>query len=143
MSGSTRHALRHGLTAISQQNRGLNTDLDHLLGRTIEKGYRHKDSTGRQLQTTRSEAIALYRHIWRYSRLFVWQNEQNKPWRDVLRESARQEFELARHEQDPELVSRLIVSGRDAVHQVVDKFMAKRDQMEQDSLQPKPSGSQV
>lgn len=73
----------------------------------------------------------------------MWQNEQNKPWRDVLRESARQEFELARHEQDPELVSRLIVSGRDAVHQVVDKFMAKRDQMEQDSLQPKPSGSQV
>ena len=82
--------------------------------------------------------------------------------RDVLRESAKQEFELARHEQDPELVSthadyvvasryrfatgcylhlaiscassmcvellslspqvgRLIVSGRDAVHQVVDK----------------------
>lgn len=80
--------------------------------------------------------------------------------RDVLRQSARQEYELARHEQDPELVSiaavfgayqqhilcmyleevlskaaastlvftlqisRMIVSGRDAVHQVVDKVYA-------------------
>ena len=66
--------------------------------------------------------------------------------RDVLRQSARHEYELARDEQDPELVrqptlgldasylvssslpafvivqvSRMIVSGRDAVHQVVDK----------------------
>lgn len=79
--------------------------------------------------------------------------------RDVLRHSARQEYELARHEQDPELVSRsavfyvwqtfvdtrgklslgeglfvpcgwvlqisrMIVSGRDAVHQVVEKVDA-------------------
>ncbi|KAL3156400.1 hypothetical protein ABBQ38_000713 [Trebouxia sp. C0009 RCD-2024] len=117
-------------------SRGLNTDLDHLLGRAIEKGYRRKDESGSSLLTTRSEAIALYRHVWRYSRLFVWHNEQSKTWRDVLRQSARQEYELARHEQDPELISRMIVSGRDAVHQVVEKFMAKRDQMEQDSLQP-------
>ena len=78
--------------------------------------------------------------------------------RDVLRESTRQEYDLARHEQDPELVreqccasaaalrascvsacllvlmvapsrgvdvqvSRMIVAGRDAVQQAVDKVM--------------------
>ncbi|DBA95169.1 TPA: hypothetical protein ACH3X1_015721 [Trebouxia sp. C0004] len=90
--------------------RGLNTDLDHLLGSTVEQKYRQKDTTGVQLQSTRTEAIALYRHIWRYSRLFVWQNEQGKPWRDVLRNSARQEYDLARHEQDPELVNHQAIS---------------------------------
>ncbi|KAL0054359.1 hypothetical protein WJX82_007655 [Trebouxia sp. C0006] len=139
MRATTSKVIAH-LSVAAGRTRGLNTDLDHLLGRTIEQKYRQKDTTGVQLQTTRTEAIALYRHIWRYSRLFVWQNEQGKPWRDVLRNSARQEYDLARHEQDPELVSRMIVSGRDAVHQVVDKFMAKRDQLEQTPLKPAPPG---
>lgn len=39
----------------------------------------------------------------------------------MLRESARQEFEEARFEQDPEMINRLIVVGRDAVSQVTDK----------------------
>lgn len=47
--------------------------------------------------------------------------------RDVLRASARQEFEEARYEQDPEVVNRLLVVGRDAVHQVAEKFLQKRN----------------
>lgn len=41
--------------------------------------------------------------------------------RDVLRASARQEYEAARFEQDPAIITRLIVVGRDAVSQITDK----------------------
>lgn len=87
----------------------------------------------------------------RITALFDWPNEQGVLWyvicvhatmlhlrdtdyvqcvynrRDVLRASARQEFEEARHEQDPEIVNRLLVVGRDAVHQVAEKFLQKRN----------------
>jgi DNA primase large subunit len=82
--------------------------------------------------TTRREAISLYRDVVRYSRLFVWKDELGRMWRDVIRSSARQEFELARNEQDPEVVNRLLVSGRDALHQTMDRFLAKREQIIRD-----------
>ena len=79
-------------------------------------------------------------------------------WRDVIRSSARQEYEAARLEQvrvvvafgggglmccsnnmkqtkqkqqqnktkDPELINRMIVTGRDAVQKAVDRFSDKR-----------------
>lgn len=62
----------------------------------------------------------------RITALFDWPNEHGMLWRDVLRQSARDEFEQARHEQDPEIVNRLLVVGRDAVHQVAERFIEKR-----------------
>lgn len=81
----------------------------------------------RRLTSTRREAISLYRQVLRTSRLFVWRNEQGVVWRDLIRSSARQEFEAARFEQDPELIARLLVGGRDAVQAAVDKFLKKRE----------------
>lgn len=77
--------------------------------------------------------------------------------RDTLRESARKEFEAARFETDPEIVrrraaaavtsiaspdrclsadcaplmqvNRLLVVGRDSVHQVAEKFVSKRENL--------------
>ena len=49
--------------------------------------------------------------------------------RDVLRASARQEFEAARCEADPEIVNRLLVVGRDAVHRVAERGLDKRQQI--------------
>lgn len=37
-----------------------------------------------------------------------------------------QEFEDARFEQDPEIVNRLIITGRDAMTRTVEAFVAKR-----------------
>ena len=85
----------------------------------------------------------------------------------MLRHSARQEFEAARFEPDPEIVSahlrgkrvagrgcaatracshsanrtapcppqvnRLLVVGRDALHQVAERFLGKRQQMQEDA----------
>jgi hypothetical protein len=49
--------------------------------------------------TARREALALYREVLRYSNLFVWRDERGRVWRDVIRASARQEYEAARREQ--------------------------------------------
>ena len=49
--------------------------------------------------------------------------------RDVLRASAREEFEAARAERDPEVVARLLVVGRDAVHRAAERFLAKRGEL--------------
>lgn len=79
-----------------------------------------------RLLTTRREALSLYREVLRYSNLFVWRDEHGRVWRDVIRSSARQEFEAARHEPDPELINRMIVTGRDAVHRTVEGFLRRR-----------------
>jgi hypothetical protein len=40
----------------------------------------------------------------------------------VLRANARREFEEARGERDPEVVARLLIGGRDAVQQALDRL---------------------
>lgn len=82
-----------------------------------------------KLLTTRREALSLYREVLRYSNLFVWKDEHGRMWKDVIRASARQEFEQARYERDPELINRMIVTGRDAVQRAVEGFMRKRDRI--------------
>jgi hypothetical protein len=85
-----------------------------------------RETARTRLLTTRREALSLYREVLRYSNLFVWRDEHGRMWRDVIRSSARQEFEAARHEPDPELINRMIVTGRDAVHRTVEGFLKKR-----------------
>ena len=50
-------------------------------------------------------------------------------WRDVLRENARKEFEAARFETDPEIVTRLLIGGSDAVSSALDKLAEKQKEM--------------
>lgn len=81
------------------------------------------------LITTRSEALGLYRAVLRASLLFVWRDENGAVWRDRIRESARAEFEVNRLVRDPETVARLLLQGRDALDQSLERFLAKRDQI--------------
>lgn len=54
-------------------------------------------------------------------------------WRDVLRENARKEFEEARFEKDPEIITRLLIGGRDAVQAALDKLAeTQRKKMAED-----------
>eukprot|EP00775_Hariotina_reticulata_P004601 gene4601-4855_t len=94
-----------------------------------------------KLLTTRREALSLYREILRYSNLFVWKDEHGRRWKDVIRASARQEFEQARFEPDPELINRMIVTGRDAVQRTMEAFMKRRARIIEDEQQ-KPQGPQ-
>ena len=75
----------------------------------------------RRLTSSRREALGLYRDILRATRLFEWPDERGVPWRDTLRANARREFEEARGERDPEVVARLLIGGRDAVEQALER----------------------
>jgi len=84
------------------------------------------------LLTTRKEALSLYRAVIRASVFFVWRDERGRVWRDVIRESARREFEAARSERDPEMVNRMLLTGRDAVDKAVSRFLEKREAIQRE-----------
>lgn len=76
----------------------------------------------RRLTSARREALHLYRDILRATRFFSWHDARGVLWRDVLRSNARREFEEARFERDPEIITRLLIGGRDAVQSALDKL---------------------
>lgn len=83
----------------------------------------------RRLTSTRREALSLYRDILRATRFFTWTDSRGNLWRDVLRENARKEFEAARFETDPEVITRLLIGGSDAVSSALDKLAEKQREM--------------
>ncbi|KIZ02295.1 hypothetical protein MNEG_5664 [Monoraphidium neglectum] len=112
-----------------------------LIESTIVRGPKKRDGSQRPLLlTTRREALALYRDVLRYSNLFVWRDQHGRVWRDVIRSSARQELEAARREDDPELVSKMLVTGRDAVQKTVEQFMKRRQQIIEEEAAARDAG---
>ena len=74
-------------------------------------------------RTRRREALSLYREILRTAKHFHWADEKTgQPWNKLLKDQARKEFEEARHEKDPLIIARLLVTGHDCVQQVQNKF---------------------
>lgn len=84
----------------------------------------------------RKEVLSLYREILRTAKHFHWSTDGDKlghagdsskksrPWNAVLKEQARKEFEEARNETDPLIIARMLVTGRDCVQQIQNKFNA-------------------
>ncbi|MBA0625521.1 hypothetical protein Godav_003308 [Gossypium davidsonii] len=56
----------------------------------------------------------------------MWPDSRGVLWRDILRENVRKEFEEARFEKDPEVVTRLLIGGRDAVESALEKLAEKQ-----------------
>ncbi|KAG9442849.1 hypothetical protein H6P81_018703 [Aristolochia fimbriata] len=83
----------------------------------------------RRLTSHRREALSLYRDILRATRFFAWPDNRGVLWRDVLRQNARKEFEEARFETDPQVITKLLIGGRDAVQAAVDKLVEKSREM--------------
>mmetsp|Transcript_8534 Transcript_8534/g.12575 ORF Transcript_8534/g.12575 Transcript_8534/m.12575 type:complete len:111 (+) Transcript_8534:30-362(+) len=75
-----------------------------------------------QSNTSRKEALSLYREIWRTTKAFHWCDERGTPWVTRLRQEARKEFEASKEETDPLLIARMLVTGRDCVQQIQHKF---------------------
>lgn len=74
-------------------------------------------------QIRRSEALSLYREILRTAKHFHWADDKTgRPWNSILKEQARQEFEAARTEEDPLIIARMLITGRDCVQQIQTKF---------------------
>ena len=73
--------------------------------------------------TRKREALSLYREILRTAKHFHWADEKSgQPWNKVLKEQARKEFEESRLETDPLVIARMLVTGRDCLQQVQNKF---------------------
>ncbi|KAI4328577.1 hypothetical protein L6164_020917 [Bauhinia variegata] len=108
--------------------------IDELLDRHIVKKEKLVDDeqeellNRRRLASTRREALSLYRDILRATRFFMWPDSKGVLWRDILRQNARKEFEEARIETDPEIVTRLLIGGREAVESALDKLVEKQRQ---------------
>ncbi|XP_015574342.1 uncharacterized protein LOC8288122 [Ricinus communis] len=108
--------------------------VEELLDRHVVKKEKSLDDeeeellNRRRLTSTRREALQLYRDILRATRFFMWPDSGGVLWRDILRENARKEFEEARFEKDPEVVTRLIIGGREAVESAIEKLVEKQRQ---------------
>ncbi|GLC39423.1 hypothetical protein PLESTM_000896000 [Pleodorina starrii] len=114
------------LRYISEEQLGASAErVTELFERTLIKASRKKPEEPPRLLTTRREALSLYREILRYSNLFVWRDDKGRLWRDIIRDSARKEFEAARFEPDPEIVNKLIITGRDCVQRTMESFAAR------------------
>lgn len=88
--------------------------------------------------TRHKEALSLYRDILRTAKVFHWVEESSgEPWNVKLKKEARKEFEASREEKDPLILARMMVTGRDCVHQIQIKFnaadKAARERIERDS----------
>ncbi|XP_031096655.1 uncharacterized protein LOC116000920 isoform X1 [Ipomoea triloba] len=108
--------------------------VEELLDRHIvkeKKSLTHDDNeilTRQRLTSTRREVLSLYRDIIRATRFFMWPDSRGVLWRDILRENTRKEFEEARFEKDPEVITRLLIGGRDALQSALDKLVEKQKQ---------------
>ncbi|XP_047325296.1 uncharacterized protein LOC124929074 [Impatiens glandulifera] len=107
--------------------------LEELLDRHVVKKETYDDDGDenellirQRLTGTRREAFNLYRDIIRATRFFTWPDSRGVLWRDVLRENARKEFEGARFEKDPEVITRLLIGGHDAVQSAIEKLIEKQ-----------------
>lgn len=63
------------------------------------------------------EILRLYREVMKFCAQFDWKNQNGEIWRDVLRKSARKEFEESKEETDPVILYRMLVTTRDAMTQ--------------------------
>lgn len=85
----------------------------------------------------RREALSLYREILRTAKHFHWCDPNGILWNQRLPQQARQEFKMAKEEHDPLILARLLVTGRDCVQQVQNRFnqadRAAWDRIQRDS----------
>jgi Complex 1 protein (LYR family) len=72
---------------------------------------------------TRKEALSLYREILRTAKAFHWVDDSTGlHWNHRLKSEARKEFEASKDETDPLIIARMLVTGRDCVQQIQNKF---------------------
>lgn len=127
------HCILRWTTGVRLLHEGPDT-VEELLERHVvkkEKSLNDDENellTRQRLTSTRREALNLYRDIIRASRYFLWPDSRGILWRDILRENARKEFEEARFEKDPEVITRLLIGGHDAVQAALDKLVEKQKQ---------------
>lgn len=72
------------------------------------------------------EALVLYRHILKFANLLTWTHKDGTQWSDIIRTSARSEFEAAKEEKDPVILAKLMLTSREALQSARDKVQIKQ-----------------
>ena len=80
------------------------------------------------LTSLRREALSLYREALRAAEQFRWPHPSGRLWSEVLRESVRSEMRAARDERDPQMIARLLLTGRAALEEAQRRLCEKRVQ---------------
>ena len=88
---------------------------EHIVSSIFNKGVEHLPKSNRK--PPNPEILRLYREVMKFCQQFDWKNNQGLVWRDVLRKSARKEFEESKEEIDPVILYRMVVTTRDAMTQ--------------------------
>ena len=70
------------------------------------------------------ESLRLYREVLKFTRTFYWNNQNGENWSEVLRKSARKEFDLSRQESDALLVMKMILTTREAMQKTQEEVKA-------------------
>lgn len=66
--------------------------------------------------------IRLYREVMQMTRRFTWANEDGEPWQDILKKTARAEFDELRTETDSVKVGKFLITWRDSLRQIHNKI---------------------
>jgi len=102
--------------------------------------YRVNNTThAMAIRELRAESLKLYRDILRATKLFTWPNDSGQLWSDILRKNARQEFEQARMEKDPLVITRLLYVGRDCLNQTTDRYIKAASSINSNIDKSRPS----
>jgi hypothetical protein len=76
--------------------------------------------------STRREALRLYRDLLKICKRFTWTNNDGILWSKVLKESVQTEFRQSKYEMEPEMILRMIFTGREALKRTEESLELKR-----------------
>ena len=68
------------------------------------------------------ESLRLYRDIIKFSTRITWEDGSGNSWAKIIRKAARAEFEQGREERDPFILSRMLVTSREALNKAHEKM---------------------
>ena len=68
-----------------------------------------------------AEVLKCYREVWQMTSRFTWANEHGEAWKDILRKTARAEFEAMRSETDSVKVAQFLITWREAIAKIHEK----------------------
>ena len=68
------------------------------------------------------EALLLYRDYLKFANCLTWNHTDGTPWSEIIKTSIRAEFEASREEKDPFLKSQLLISWRQALDELRNKY---------------------
>lgn len=77
------------------------------------------------------EVLRLYRDVLKSTSGFFWFNERGECWRDVLRKSARREFDNSKYETDPVLLMKMMLTTREAIAKVQQQIFETQQRLTQ------------